>query len=353
MTNPNWLLYGATGYTGKLIVEEALRRGHRPLLSGRSAEKLQALAAPNGLEWQAVSLDDTPALDSLLENKSLVVHAAGPYMYTARPMQEACLRKGVHYIDITGEIPVFEQTFALDQQARERGIVLISGAGLDVVPTDCLAVYAARQLPEADQLEIALTTLGGVSAGTLKSGLGMISQGGLVRREGRLQPLPLGLGAKTVRFSHAPRNALPVPWGDLVTAYHSTGISNITTYMAYPPRLSRWISLTQRPMQTLLSIKAFNRLAAKLIERTVEGPDEETRRTARSYFYACASASGNRQVEAWLETGEAYSLTAQTAVRLVEKIFERPQSGALSPAQVAGPDFILELENTRRFDSLP
>jgi short subunit dehydrogenase-like uncharacterized protein len=352
MQSEPWMLYGATGFTGRLIMEEAVRKGLRPLLAGRSAEKLRRLAEQHGLEWQAVELDDREALEAALAQQRVVLHAAGPYIRTARPMQQACLRTGTHYIDITGEIPVFEQTFALDQAAREAGITLISGAGLDVVPSDCLVVFLAGQLPGAVELELAVGAVGSPSAGTVKSALGMIPAGGRVRREGALRPWKLGEGARRIRFADRPRTVLPAPWGDLVTAYHSTGIPNITTYLAYPRRLIPWVRRGGPILRTVLKLSPARRLAEMLAERFVHGPDEQLRQTGRSQFYGCVRDRQGNQAEAWLETGEAYSLTAQTAVRAVERLLEDPQAGALSPAQAFGADFILEVEKTRRMTRL-
>jgi short subunit dehydrogenase-like uncharacterized protein len=351
-----WILYGATGYTGRLLAREAVRRGHAPLLAGRSPEKLAPLAAELGLPWQAVDLADPAGLRRLLGGGKVVLHAAGPYLQTAAPMRQSCLETGCHYLDITGEIPVFQATFALDGQARQAGVALISGVGLDVVPSDCLAVYLAGRLPGADELELYIAAVTQPSAGTVKSGLGMLasgetSGGGLVRRAGQLQPWPLGEGARQVRFSDRERWAVPAPWGDLVTAHHSTGIPNLTTYLAYPPRLYPWMRRVRR-LAGLLRVGFVRRLAAALVERLVKGPDEHTLQTGRSHFYGVARRPDGQTVQAWLDTGEAYDLTARTGVRAVEKLLQEPRVGALSPAQAFGADFILEIEKTRRLDHL-
>ncbi|KAB2863717.1 MAG: NAD(P)H-binding protein, partial [Anaerolineae bacterium] len=138
MANNRWILYGAYGYTGELVAEEALKRGHTPILAGRSAEKLIPLAERLGLEYRVFSLDDTPALKNALADVDLVFHAAGPFIYTASPMLDACIETGTHYVDITGEILVFRKTFKRDEAARQKNIALISGVGFDIIPTDCL-----------------------------------------------------------------------------------------------------------------------------------------------------------------------------------------------------------------------
>src|ERR1700682_2360478 len=142
----NWLIYGANGYTGKLIAREAFRRGHRPLLAGRSAGRIAPLARELGCESRTFALDRAgDALDGI----GLVLHCAGPFIRTSAQMIEACLRSGSHYLDITGEIPVFESIMKRNADAIARGVTLLPGVGFDVVPTDCLAAMLARRLSDA------------------------------------------------------------------------------------------------------------------------------------------------------------------------------------------------------------
>lgn len=353
MDHGRWLLYGAYGYTGQLIIEEALRRGHRPTLSGRSAEKLEPLGRRYALPIAPVSLEDTAALRKVVEEHRLVLHAAGPFIHTAEPMRRACLSVGAHYLDITGEIPVFEDSFAADREARERGVVVMSGVGFDVVPTDCLARYVAEKVKDPKTLDIGISALGSTSAGTMKSSVESLARGGRVRRDGMLIPWPIGKGARRLRFTYAERSAVPIPWGDLVTAFHTTGIPNITTYMTFPKRQVQVMSLAGRAFPLLLRPAPVRRLVNALIDRKVEGPDEQTRRRSRSYVYARAESANGEAAEAWLETIEGYHLTAITSVLAVERTLGSELRGALTPARAFGADFVLEVPDTKRFDSLP
>ena len=165
-TPMEWMIYGANGYTGKLVVEEAVRRGLRPVLAGRSAQALQALAAPHGLPVRAFGLDDAQALRTGLNGIGLVLHCAGPFSSTCAPMLEACLDVGAHYLDITGEIDVFAHCHAQDARAQQKGIVVIPGSGFDVVPTDCMAAQLKQLLPSATELVLAFEAGGGPSPGT-------------------------------------------------------------------------------------------------------------------------------------------------------------------------------------------
>jgi short subunit dehydrogenase-like uncharacterized protein len=349
-----WLLYGAYGYTGQLIIDEAKRRGHRPVLAGRNAAKLATLGARHDLDWLALDLDYADRLNKTVDRYDLVLHAAGPFIHTSDPMIRACLAGRTHYLDITGEIGVFENTFRYDAQAQARGVCLMSGVGFDIVPTDCLARYLVEHLPEATHLETAVSSPSQLSSGTLKSALSMLDTspaGSAVRRDGRLVQTRLGQVSRDVVFSNGRRrHVVSFPWGDLVTAYHTTGVPNITCYLSFP-------RLPAQGVATRLGVGLLNRgPVRRLAETTVSratGPDEETRRTARSYLWACASDASGRSREAWMETAETYYFTALAAVRAVEKVLKLKPSGAHTPAGAFGADFALELEGTKRFDALP
>jgi len=349
----DWMIYGACGFTGQLVVAEAVQRGHRPVLAGRSEKKLVPLAEELGLDWVVVDLHDTSALTQAVAQVDLVFHAAGPFVHTGDPMLRACLVAGTNYVDITGEIFVFEKTFSHDQAAIQRGIALISGVGFDVVATDCLAEHVANQVPNVVELEIAVAAISRASAGTAKTVLEMLPWGGWVRREGELTPYRWGQGARRLPFSHRELDVVPIPWGDLATGFQTTGAANITTYLALPKssiRLLRWMA----PLgQRALAIKPIRRMFQKWAEKTSHGPDEERRNTKRSYAWARAADGQGREAQAWLETSEAYQFTAVSGVRCVERVFQERPQGALTPALAFGADFVLEIEGTRRFDTLP
>ncbi len=347
------MLYGASGYTGQLIAEEAVRRGHRPVLAGRSREKLAPLAERLGLDMAAVGLEDVRSLVSTLEGLPLVLHAAGPFIRTSESMVQACLAAGAHYLDITGEIPVFENTFHHDAEARARGITLMSGVGFDVVPTDCLARYVAERVPGAHELDLAIATTGHASAGTAKSMLEQLPAGGRVRRGGSLLPWPMGKGLRRVRFSDAERTVAPIPWGDLVTAWHTTGIPNITTYMALPRAAAQAVRFTYPLLQRALSVEAIRHGAERLIESRVRGPDETVRSEHHSQIWAEARAADGRRAQAWLELPEGYAFTAVAAVRAVEEVLARKPQGSLTPAGAFGADFVLSIPGCRRLETLP
>lgn len=359
MTQKTFLIYGANGYTGQLVAEEAVRRGHRPTLAGRSADKLAPLAERLDLPYRVAALDDPRALRAALEGMALVFHAAGPFVHTTEAMLRACLDVGAHYLDITGEIPAFKSAFSFAPAAARAGIAIVPGVGFDVVPTDCMARYVAERLPDATQLDIAIAGVSGLSVGTAKSMVESAAVGGLVRRGGELVGLPFGAGGRMQRFARRSYAVMPIPWGDLETAYRSTGIPNITTWMSVSPALVRHTkliaplsALTAPLLRGLLSRPAVKQRLYRAIEARVEGPDEAARTRRRSQVWASARNREGRVCEAWLESLEPYAFTAVAGVRAVERLLLNPLSGAFTPAQAFGADFVLEIEGTSRWDQL-
>lgn len=342
------MIYGATGFSGRLIAEEAVRRGHRPLLAGRSAEKLAPLADRLGLEYAAFSLDDLTTAARAIKDVDLVFHAAGPFIHTADTMLRACVVTSRNYIDITGEYPVLENTFSYDATARRLKVAFISGAGFDVVPSDCLAGYVAARVPDATHLEIAITSITRLSAGTVQSGLALAASGGLVRRDGHLQAYPLGSGGKKIPFSHGEQFAIPIPWGDLVTAYQSTGIPNITTYMGLRRPLAYTVQVFAPLAQPFLGSRWMQKMVGNLFAHRLK----TTQGNGASLWARATNAEGE-SAQAWMSTAEPYQFTARAGVRMVERVLSERPTGALTPAQAFGVDFALEIEGTRRIDTAP
>jgi short subunit dehydrogenase-like uncharacterized protein len=351
MSRRTWMIYGATGTTGTLIAEEAIRHGHRPVLAGRSAASLAALGKRLGLPWMAVGLDKPDQLQRAVSDVDAVLNAAGPFIATAPPLVQACLAAGTHYLDIAGEIPALQHLFARDQAARERNIALIGGVGFGVVATNGLVKYVADQLPGATTLELAVKADNQqTSQGATKSVLAVLAGGGCVYRDGRLVPFRLGKGLKAFRFPDGTFDILPVPSGDLEAAYRATGIANITAFIPF----RRSTALLLPLVQWGLSLDPIRkRLEAAVEKRGKRQPESQVGGQRTSYAWARAMNQNGRQVEAWLEMGEGYHFTAASSVRAVEHVLRDRTSGALTPAQAFGADFVLTIEGVRRWPASP
>jgi short subunit dehydrogenase-like uncharacterized protein len=344
-----WLLYGANGYTGELIARRAAALGHRPILAGRSAGAVEDLARELALEARVFALDDPAAMARGLEGVVAVLHCAGPFSRTARPMVEACLRARVHYLDITGEIDVFERMAARHEEARREGVTILPGTGFDVVPSDCLAAHLGRRLPEATHLALGFQGSAALSRGTATTALERLHEGGAVRRDGRIVRVPPAWKTRVIDFGAGPRTAITIPWGDVSTAYHSTGIPNVEVYLAAPAPVRRALRLS-RPFLPLLGLAPVQALLKRRIRAGPPGPTAEQRARGRSLLWGEAAGDGRRIVSR-LEAPEAYELTSHTALAAVLRVVKGAvPAGFQTPSRAFGPDFILEIEGTRRRD---
>jgi short subunit dehydrogenase-like uncharacterized protein len=346
------LVYGANGYTGELVSRRAAAAGLPLVLAGRNAPAVSALGQELGAAHRAFALDDAPALDAGLEGAKVVLNCAGPFSRTAAPMIEACLRARVHYLDITGEPDVFVAAAERDAAARAAAITLLPGTGFDVVPSDCLAAHVARRLPSATRLTLAFAAGARMSRGTALTMLENAPRGGLVRRGGALQRVPSGWRTRRIDFGGGvgPRKAITIPWGDLVTAYHTTGIGDIEVYTAVPLGMRVGMRLL-RGLGPVLGSGPVQRTLAARVRRGSPGPnlEERTRRQTRLWAEVCDDAGG--RAVARLSTPEGYQLTSMTAVELAARALRSELPiGFQTPARACGPDFILGFPGVTRDD---
>ncbi len=341
------LLYGATGYTGKLIAREARAKHASVVLAGRNADKLKAVATPLGLPWRAFDLADRARLDAALEDVAVVLSAAGPFSATARPMADACLRRGAHYLDITGEIDVFERLAARDAEAKRAGVTLLPGVGFDVVPSDCLAAHLKRRLPDATDLTIYLSAGPNISRGTAKTMIEGIAGGARARRDGRLVTLRRpNMGS--CDFGRGERPTIQIGWGDVSTAFHSTGIPNIEVHFAAAPAL-RALARVPGPVRSLLALSPAQRLLKAMVDRQPEGPSEEARLEGQAVLVAAATNKKGETVRARLKTPEGYTLTARTSLDAAMRVAAGGcKPGFQTPSLAFGPDYILGFEGVTR-----
>lgn len=335
-----WLLYGANGYTGELIAREAVRRGLRPILAGRDAAKIEPLARELGCEWRAFDLAHPD-----LSGVTLVLHCAGPFIHTSAPMVEACLGAGAHYLDITGEIAVFESVFRRHDEALARGVALIPGVGFDVVPTDCLAAMLHAKMPDANELWLAFSSKSGVSRGTLKTMIEGMPHGGAIRENGRIRRVPQMFDVREIPFASGPRTAMTIPWGDISTAYRSTKIPNIRVYSSQSRRALAQVK-RMKPLLPLLRFKPIQKLAQRWANRTA-GPSAETRATARVELWGRVRNAKGDEVTLTMSVAEGYQFTMLSALAAVERVLPSELKGALTPSMAFGPNFVLLIEGTQ------
>lgn len=343
MADAPLLIYGANGYSGRLILAEALARGHRPVVAGRSEGAVRALAAEHGLEARIADLADAASLREALRGVRVVLHCAGPFAHTSDAMVAACLEAGAHYLDITGEIAVFERVAARSDAARERGITLLPGVGFDVVPTDCLALHLKERLPGATALTLAIVGGTSPSRGTAMTMAENAGGGGAVRRGGRITRVPAAWRTRRIPFADRERLCVTIPWGDIATAWRSTAIPDITVYAATSARGVRMLRLT-RLVGPLLATRPVQQLLKWSVRRRPAGPSDERRSGARSQFWGEVTDAAGLSARARMTGPDGYTLTAQTAVRAAERVLAGGvATGFQTPAAAFGAGFIREI----------
>lgn len=345
-----FLLYGANGYTGELIIQEALRKGLSPILAGRNEAKIQALGTKYNLPFAVFDLSETAKLEAVLADVPLVLHCAGPFMYTAKPMMEACIRLNKHYLDITGEISVFETAAAMGERAAAAGSMLMPGVGFDVVPTDCMAVYLKNLLPTATDLRLAFAGLGaGLSHGTATTMVENLHEGGAIRKNGKLEKVNAAYKSGMIPFPTKPLMAMTIPWGDLATAWRSTGIPNIETWMAAHPKQVSF-SKKSNYLKWFFKLRFVKDYLIKQIKKKPAGPNAEKRAASSMEIWGEATDHNTgKTVSGSLQTPEGYNLTALCAVLIVQKVLNGQfQAGFRTPAQQYGADLIMEIPGVVR-----
>lgn len=338
-----WLIYGANGYTGELIAREAKKRGMTPILAGRSQESVASLAGELGLEHRVFGLEHASGLRHGLQDVDLVLHCAGPFSATAGQMMRACLLTGTHYLDITGEIAVFEKAIAHDQEARAAGVVICPGVGFDVVPTDCIAATLKEALPAATRLTLGYDSRSGLSPGTAKTVVEGLPQGGCVREDGVIKRVPLAYKTRRIDFGNGEKLAMTIRWGDVATAFRSTGIPNIEVYVPASPKLVsrlRKISL----VRSVLGLGMIQSFIKGRIDKKVKGPDAGQRRDAHMYVWGeVETVTGDRRT-ARIRTANGYDVTVTASLGILEILLAGTELvGYATPSMIAGRDFVTTL----------
>lgn len=329
-TRDKWLIYGATGYTGRRTAARAVAIGQRPVLAGRRAAEVRALAESLGLEWEAFDLSDTRAMAKRLSAYSLVLNCAGPFIQTWRPMIEACIAAGTHYLDITGEVDVYEGLAAREEQARQAGVMVMPAVGFDMVPGDCLALMLKDALPDAVSLDIAYSFDGTITRGSIRSALAAFSPDAKVRRRGELVRLP---APATRKFDFGPGasgqgavDCYSNTFGDISIGWRTTRIPDVTA----------WLHLTE----------AFQKLATLSGEADIlklpEGPPEDELRTHRAFLVGEVRNAAGAVRSARMITPQVYAATFPLAADIARRVHEGSiKPGFQTPAGMFGKDYIL------------
>ena len=351
----SFLLYGANGYTGELVARHAAQYGLHPILAGRREEALKPLVTRLGYPYKVFEVADSNALLAALREVKVVVNAAGPFQFTAKPIIDACLQTGTHYLDVNGDIAVFEMIRQMDDAAKQAGIMLLPGSGFDVVPTDCTALLLKKLLPDAITLKLAFATIGsGLSHGTATTMVSKLGQRGAVRKDGKIVHVPLGQKGMWVDFSDVATGrvqrkfVMTIPWGDIATAYYSTGIPDIESYTGISHKVYRLLK-TQVLFNWLLRTNFIRSMIKKKIDKRPAGPSDEQRSKSMSLVWGQAANSRQETKTVRMSCPDGYTLTMYSTLLLAQKVLQgNPKPGYQTPASAYGENLPLELPNVRR-----
>ena len=350
------LVYGASGYTGELVARRAAERGLDVLLAGRREAPLSALGRELGHPHATFALEEATALDAAVAGCDLVLHCAGPFVHTWRPMAAACLRARRPYVDITGEPPVFEALASLDARARSAGIVLLPGAGFDVVPADTLAAHLVRRLPSARGIAIGMRGFGTLSRGTARTALeSAASRRSALRSATRALRRRRGPPrTRTFTFQGGARTAVLVPTADAWAMRRSTGVAGSAYYMVAPRALRVALPLLTAlaPFTPPLKSRVVREIAVRLLTRGGPGPSAQERARGTVELVGEAEDAAGTRVSSRLTVPHGYALTALAAVEIAERLLAAPpQPGFHTPSSALGPDLLLPLPGVSREDA--
>ena len=351
MNNPKIILYGSYGYTGNLIAQECRSKNLDVILSGRNAEALQKQSERMNYPYEVVDIQDNVALKNLLAKGKVVIHCGGPFQYTAKAMASACIETKTNYTDITGESAVFELLAKLDDQAKQAGITVMPGTGFDVVPSDCLALHLKNRLPSATHLQLAFASSGGgFSRGTSKTMAEGLGYGSMIRKDGKLTTVPTGSLTKEINYGPFKIPSLNIPWGDISTAWRSTGIPNIEVYIGSNEKQIAYAKRSNY-INWLLRLRWVKDYMLKKIDQKPAGPSDEKRAKGKMYLWGKVWDGTGKESSARLETIDGYTLTAKASVLIAEKILNgNLKTGYQTPAMAYGAGLIMELPLTKRED---
>lgn len=346
MTVKRWMIYGAYGYSGRLIAEFAKARELAPVLAGRNPAKTRTLADELGFESRAFSLDDPAAIANALQDIDAVVHCAGPFSATSRPMIDGCIAAGTHYFDITGEAFVFEHAHsaAVNDAATRADVIICPGVGFDVVPTDCVAKALAEAMPDATTLELGFIGGSKLSPGTAKTMVEGMGLGTWGRRGGKL--VRTGVLTRDIDFGSGPTPAMSISWGDISTAYHSTDIPNITVYIPARPKMIANAKRAAR-FRLLFKLPFVQNYLKGQVDKKVRGPSDEQRALESTRVWGEVTNDAGDRLSARLTTANGYTVTQLAPVAIIEHLManEAP-SGSLTPSLLMGKDFASSLDGS-------
>ncbi|KAI0904960.1 hypothetical protein F4823DRAFT_165147 [Ustulina deusta] len=325
------MIYGATGYTGRIACQHANSLGLRVVLGGKSRDKLAELAAQLAATYLMFSVDDPEAIASALKDIEVLLNCAGPFGKTAEPLMVACIEQGVHYLDVSAELFSYQVAEKLDEKARRCGVMLLPGCGGSVAMLGCLVLHALQSVEQAVSIDVALCVAGPMSRGSAITARDSLSPECLQRREGSLVQQDIN---DTQQFDFDDGNGavscLPVTLPDLITIWKSTGVFNIRTFVR--------VSADSFPTVDLAALP--------------DGPTAEQREASPYHAAVAVTARDGTTKRAVLHTVNGYTFTGIASVEAAKSVLTGEVKGGFqTPAVVFGKDFVERVTGSRIVDT--
>jgi short subunit dehydrogenase-like uncharacterized protein len=344
------LIYGAYGYLGQRISQAAKQRNLDLILAGRSESKIAPLAKRLNTEYRIFDLEGEINSEVIFQGVACVLNCAGPFSNTASILAQLCINSNVHYLDITGEIPVFQALNSLDQAAKDARVMLLPGIGFDVAPTDCLALYLKNKLPNAKKLELGFKINGPsrMPPGTVNTLIDLAPLGNLVRIEGQLVRPPFGAKYRDIDFGHGPERAMRINWGDVFTAYYSTGIPSIEDYVSLSLPLHVQM-LALEYFRPLLHIRFVREIMKRILP---SGSTQAQLEATSTQVWGRVEDGSGQSAAARLNGPDAGVVWTTEIVLAALKRIEKGEivPGYQTPATAFGPDFVFDVAGVSRED---
>jgi short subunit dehydrogenase-like uncharacterized protein len=335
------MIYGANGYSAKLILKELIENKIKPLLAGRNEQAIVHLARQYNCDYRIFDTNSNDKITAALNDVHTLLNCAGPFKYTAKELIEACIQTKTNYIDITGEIPVLHLAFSSAEKAKGAGITILPGAGFDVIPSDCLAKRLSEQMPDATHLKLGMLNIKGkISRGTFLTTLDFLGSNGIVRRNGEIIESQIGEYSIKVKRNGFLFNGISIPWGDIYTSYKSTGIPNIEVYLGLSPSLF-FLRHVLLPVLKLFKIGFVEKLISSFIKKSVTGPNEEQRNATKTFIWGRVENVKGEIIEGAYQFMEGYNLTAKGAAEVAKRILNNQvPPGTYTPSLAFGSSFM-------------
>jgi short subunit dehydrogenase-like uncharacterized protein len=321
------MIYGATGYTGRMAAKHANTAGTPLVLAGRSEATVAKLASELGVEFRVFGLDDNSVIDCGLADISVLLNCAGPFMRTADALLKASIRNGVHYLDTAAELDSYRLAEAIDDEAKAAGVMLMPGGGGSVAMLGSLAGHAVGKVHDARRIRIALHVAGGLSRGSAISATENLTVETLERIDGGLTAATADI--QTFDFGKGAVDCFPVTLPDLITIWRATGVPNIQTFVH-------------------VTGDGFPQGDLSLLP---DGPSEEERLANRYQAVVEVTDAEGQVAHSLLDTVNGYAFTAMAAADAGRRILAgEARPGFQTPAGLFGNGFAETIADTTIID---